>query len=66
MQKQRYEGALTLYEQNKMTECQQACQAIGEELGDFDGPTKWLLARAQQRLASPDAPFDAVFSVETK
>ena len=66
LQKQRYEAALALYEQNKMQECQQACQAIGEELGDFDGPTKWLFGRAQQRLASPDAPFEAVFAVETK
>ena len=66
LQRQRYESALALYEQNKMPECQQACQAILEELGDFDAPTKWLLTRAQQRLASPDTPFDAVFSVETK
>jgi adenylate cyclase len=66
LQKQRYEAALALYEQNKMQECQQACQAIGDELGDFDGPTKWLLGRAQQRLATPDAPFEPVFAVETK
>lgn len=66
LQKQRYEAALALYEQNKMPECQQACQAILEELGDFDAPSKWLLARAQQRLAAPDGPFDPVFSVETK
>jgi adenylate cyclase len=66
LQKQRYEAALALYEQNKMQECQQACQAILEELGDFDGPSKWLLARAQQRLAAPDVPFDPVFAVETK
>ncbi len=66
LQKQRYEAALALYEQNKMQECQQACQSILDELGDFDGPSKWLLARAAQRLATPDVPFDPVFAVETK
>jgi adenylate cyclase len=66
LQRQRYEAALAMYEENKMKECQDACQAILEELGDFDGPTKWLLSRAQQRLAAPDTPHDAVFSVETK
>jgi len=66
LQRQRYEAALALYEQNKMPECQQACQGILEELGDFDAPTKWLLGRVQQRLNAPETPFDAVFSVETK
>jgi adenylate cyclase len=66
LQKQRYEAALALYEQNKMQECQQACHGILEELGDFDGPSKWLLAQSQQRLANLEEPFDPVFAVETK
>jgi adenylate cyclase len=66
LQRQRYEAALAMYEENKMAECQQACQGILEELGDFDAPTKWLLSRVQQRLTAPETPFDAVFSVETK
>ena len=62
----RYESALGLYEANNIAECKQACQDILEEFGDIDGPTKWLLARANQQLATVDVPFDAVFSVETK
>ena len=35
-------------------------------LGTADGPTKWLLTRAEQRLAASEAPFEPVFAVETK
>jgi hypothetical protein len=66
VQRERYEAALVLYEKNQIEECQQACQAMLRDLGDIDGPTKWLFARAEQRLASGDTPFDPVFSVETK
>jgi hypothetical protein len=62
----RYEGALTFYEGNQIAQCKQACQDILEEFGEGDAPTKWLLARADQRLTVADAPFDPVFSVETK
>jgi adenylate cyclase len=62
----RYEAALLSYERNQIAECQAACQAILRELGDEDGPTKWLLARAVQRMAACDMPFDPVFAVETK
>jgi adenylate cyclase len=65
-QRDRYHAALTLYERNQIAECQQACQAMLRDLGDCDGPTKWLLARVEQRLAAGDAPFDPVFAVETK
>ncbi len=62
----RYEAALALYEANQIAQCRQACQDMLEEFGEADGPTKWLLSRADQRLADPDTPFDPVFSVETK
>src|SRR6185436_2962 len=62
----RYEAALALYEGNEIAKCKQACQDMIEEFGEGDAPTKWLLARAEQRLASPETPFDPVFSVETK
>ena len=64
--RERYEAALALYEQNAIAECRDACCALLNELGDSDGPTKWLLARAQQRLAAADEPFEPVFAVETK
>lgn len=62
----RYEAALGLYEANQVAACQQACQDILDEFGEADGPTKWLLARASERLIASDTPFDPVFSVETK
>jgi adenylate cyclase len=62
----RYEAALGLYESNQIAQCKQACRDILEEFGEGDAPTKWLMARADQRLAAPEAPFDSVFSVETK
>lgn len=62
----RYEAALALYEANQIAPCKQACQDILDEFGEADGPTKWLLARADQRLAALDTPFDPIFSVETK
>jgi len=62
----RYEAALALYEANEIAKCKQACQDMLEEFGDGDAPTKWLLARAEQRQSASDTPFDPVFSVETK
>jgi hypothetical protein len=62
----RYEAALALYEANEIANCKQACQDILEEFGEGDAPTKWLMARAEQRQSAVDAPFDPVFSVETK
>jgi adenylate cyclase len=64
--RQRYEAALLHYEEGRAAECRDACQAILRDLVDSDSPTRWLLARTDQRLASPDTPFDPVFSVETK
>lgn len=60
-----YDAALALYEANQIADCTAACDAL---LRTFptDGPTKWLLARAEQRLACSDTPFDPVFTVETK
>lgn len=62
----RYEAALALYEGNEIAKCKQACQDMIEEFGEADAPTKWLLTRADQRLANNETPFDPVFSVETK
>jgi len=64
--RKRYEAALLHYEEGRVAECRDACQAILRDLGDSDSPTRWLLARTEQRLTSPEAPFDPVFSVETK
>jgi adenylate cyclase len=65
-QRQRYEEALRLFEQNHAAECLDACRAMQEEFGAGDGPTAWLCGQAKKRLAAIDEPFDAVFGVETK
>jgi adenylate cyclase len=62
---QHYEAALALYEQGHVADCAAACDAILQQFST-DGPTKWLLSRAEQRLAAGDAPADPVFAVETK
>jgi hypothetical protein len=64
--RQCYEAALEHYEHDRAVECRQACQEILRNLDSGDGPTKWLLARVEQRLAMPEANFDGVFAVETK
>jgi adenylate cyclase len=64
--RQQYETALALYERNDIADCRAACQALLQKLGDSDGPTKWLLSRAEQQLAAAVGPFDPVFAVETK
>lgn len=64
--REQYAAALGHYEHGRAAECQAACQAILRDLGPADGPTKWLLSRAEQRLAAGETPFDPVFSVETK
>jgi adenylate cyclase len=65
-QRERYEAALLLYEQEQAAACRAACRAMLDELGPIDGPTKWLLKQAEARLADADATFDPVFAVETK
>jgi adenylate cyclase len=61
-----YEAALAHYESDRAGECRAACLAILSGEGGSDGPTKWLLARAERRIAESDRPFEAVFAVETK
>jgi adenylate cyclase len=61
-----YEAALAKYETGDASGCCAMCEAILQELATGDGPTKWLLARAERRLAEPVDAFDAVFNVETK
>ena len=63
---ERYAQALAHYEGGDATACCAACEAILHDLATADGPTRWLLARAERRLAEPSLPFDPVFSVETK
>ena len=63
---QQYERALTFFEQDKPAECLAACQELLKSCGGSDGPTNWLMRQAEQRLANPATPFEAVFSVETK
>src|SRR4029079_18692734 len=45
--RERYEAALMLYERSELSECQQACQELLGNIGASDGPTKWLLSRAE-------------------
>jgi len=61
-----YELALAFYERDRAAECRAACQQLVHEFGGTDGPTNWLLRQAEARLADTAAPFDPVFSVETK
>lgn len=65
-QREKYEAALSLYEKRRIAECLAACRAIQEQFGTGDGPTNWLLKQAETSHAAPDAPFDSVFTVETK
>lgn len=66
VQRDLYEQALTLYEQDQPT----ACLALAEELvhrfGEHDIPTLGLRIAAQKRLAEPSSAFDSIFAVETK
>jgi adenylate cyclase len=65
-QRDQYEAALALYEQERAGECLVACRALQTEFGTSDGPTNWLLQQAERRIAAADATFDPVFAVETK
>jgi hypothetical protein len=62
----RYETALSLFEQNRIAECQAACRALQADFGSSDGPTNWLLKQTDVRLTGTDKPFEPVFDVETK
>jgi adenylate cyclase len=65
-QREKYEAALALYEKRRIEECIAACHEMQAQFGAADGPTSWLLKQAEARLTAGDAPFDPVFSVETK
>jgi adenylate cyclase len=62
----RYADALAKYEADEASACCAACEAILHDFATADLPTRWLLAKAERRLANPSAPFDPVVSVETK
>lgn len=63
---ERYSTALKKYEADDASGCCAACEAILHDLATGDIPTRWLLTRAERRLADNASPFDSVFSIETK
>ena len=66
VQRDLYERALTLYEQDQPSECLEAIDQLVEKFGTHDVPTVRLQLRAQTRLGQPSPEFDSVYSVETK
>jgi adenylate cyclase len=63
---QRYADALAKYEADEASACCAACEVILHDFVTADLPTRWLLAKAERRLAESTAAFDPVVSVETK
>ena len=60
-----YEAALDLWERDQAAECLKACLEL-QQIDPDDGPTRFLLSRAEQRIEAGSAPFDPALSIETK
>jgi hypothetical protein len=65
-QRDLYEQAVSLYEQDRPAECLEIVEQLIARFGSQDVPTIRLQLRAQTRLAQPQTEFDPVMSVETK
>jgi hypothetical protein len=65
-QRELYEQALALYEQDQATACLEVIDRLVEQFGAHDVPTIRLQLKAQARLSQPQSDFDPVISVETK
>jgi adenylate cyclase len=65
-QREKYEAALALFEQDRAAEAIAACETLGARFGAGDAPTQLLLAHARARVDNPSAEFDATFNLETK